>query len=97
MFSEWVKTNEELFTDLFSSEEFSKVKGETLNLSMEVKKYFEQQFENNFRNFPVVFKSEVDELYKTIHELKKQVRELKAQLNEPELVEEGKSAKSRKK
>ena len=44
MYSEWVKTNEQLFTELFASEVFSKVKGETLNLSMEVKNHFEKQF-----------------------------------------------------
>ena len=97
LFSEWVKVNESLFTDLFSSEEFSKVKGETLNLSMEVKKHFEKQFENNFRHFPVVFRSDIDELYKTIHDLKKQVRELKSQSPERKNQEEEKSSKSRKK
>ena len=80
MYSEWVKVNEQLFTELFASEEFSKVKGETLNLSNDVKKHFEKQFENTFAGLPVVFKSEVEELEKTIYDLKKQVKELQQKL-----------------
>jgi polyhydroxyalkanoate synthesis regulator phasin len=100
MYSEWVKVNEELFTKLFSSDEFSKVKGETLNMSMEVKKHFENQFENTFRNLPVVFKSEIEELQKTIHDLKKQVRDLKSEMANVaglEHSEEDRSSKNRKK
>lgn len=96
LYNEWIKKNEKFFTDLFGSEEFSKVKGEALNLSMELKKEFEKQFESSFRHFPVVFKSEVEELYKTIHDLKKQVRELKSELAGTP-VEEERSAKPRKK
>ncbi|WP_317899778.1 poly(R)-hydroxyalkanoic acid synthase subunit PhaE [Aurantibacillus circumpalustris] len=78
MYAEWVKVNEKLFTELFASEEFSKVKGEALNLSMDVKKHFEKQFESTFSNMPVVFKSEIEELQKTIYDLKKQVKDLQA-------------------
>jgi polyhydroxyalkanoate synthesis regulator phasin len=80
MYNEWVKVNEQLFTELFASEEFSKVKGEAINLSNDVKKHFEKQFENTFANFPVVFKSEVADLEKTVYELKKQVKELQSKL-----------------
>ncbi|HXB39324.1 MAG TPA: poly(R)-hydroxyalkanoic acid synthase subunit PhaE [Bacteroidia bacterium] len=79
-YNEWVKTNESLFTDLFASEDFSKVKGELINVSMDVKKHFEKQFENVFNVYPVVFRSEVDELYQTIHDLKKQVKALETRL-----------------
>lgn len=102
MYSEWVKVNEQLFTELFASEEFSKVKGEALNLSMDVKRHFEKQFESTFENFPVVFKSEVEELQKNIYDLKKQVKELQTKLAmqnaaNVELFEEDKSGKTRKK
>lgn len=78
MYSEWIKTNEQVFAELFASEEFSKVKGEAINLSMDVKKHFEKQFEQMFQSYPVVFKSEVEELQKTIYELKKQVKDLQS-------------------
>lgn len=80
LYNEWVKTNEELFTSLFASEDFSKIKGDLLNISMDAKKHFEKQFENVFGVYPVVFRSEVDELYKTIHDLKKQVKSLETRL-----------------
>lgn len=97
LYSEWVKVNEQMFTELFASDEFSKVKAEALNLSMEVKKNFEKQFENMFKNYPVVFKSEVEDLYKTIHDLKKQVRELQSQLAVAEGADEERTAKKAKK
>ena len=102
MYAEWVKVNEQLFTELFASEEFSKVKGETLNLSMYVKKHFEKQFESTFANFPVVFKSEVEDLQKTVYDLKKQVKELQTKLAmqnaaSVELFDEEKNGKNRKK
>lgn len=102
LYSEWVKVNEQLFTELFASEEFSKVKGEALNLSMDVKRHFEKQFESNFANTPIVFKSEVEELQKTVYELKKQVKELQTKLAmqnaaNVELFEDDKTGKNRKK
>jgi hypothetical protein len=80
LYNEWVKVNETMFTELFASEEFSKAKGEALNLANDVKKHFEKHFENTFREFPIVFKSEADEMQKTIHDLKKQVKELQSKL-----------------
>jgi polyhydroxyalkanoate synthesis regulator phasin len=100
LYSEWVKVNEQLFTELFASEEFSKVKGEALNLSMDVKKHFEKQFESTFSNLPVVFKSEVEELQKTIYDLKKQVKELQSKIalqGGVDLFEDDKAGKGRKK
>ena len=80
MYNEWVKVNEQLFTELFATDEFSKVKAEALNLSMDVKKHFESQFEHTFENYPIVFKSEVEEMQKAVYELKKQVKDLQAKL-----------------
>ncbi len=102
LFSEWVKVNEQLFTELFASEEFSKVKGEALNLSMDVKKHFEKQFESTFANTPIVFKSDVEDLQKAVYELKKQVKELQTKLAmhnaaNVELFDEAKGEKTRKK
>lgn len=99
MYNEWVKVNEQLFTELFATDEFSKVKAEALNLSMDVKKHFETQFENVFENYPVVFKSEVEEMQKAVYDLKKQVKDLqnKLALQNTELFEEEKNSKTKKK
>jgi polyhydroxyalkanoate synthesis regulator phasin len=102
LYNEWVKTNEKTFADLFATDEFSKVKAEALNLSMDVKKHFEKQFENVFEQYPIAFKSELDEVYKTIYELKKTVKDLQTKLSmhnaaSVELFEEDKAAKAKKK
>ncbi len=80
MYNEWVKTNEKTFSDLFATDEFSKVKAEALTLTMDVKKHFQKQFENVFEQYPVAFKSEMEEVYKTMHELKRTVKELQTKL-----------------
>ncbi len=97
MYKEWVKVNEELFTELFASDEFSKIKGDTINLGMDVKKHFESQFESMFQNYPIVFKSEVEEMQKTIHELRKQVKDLQQKAGVNNEAEEDKQGKNRKK
>ncbi len=100
LYSEWIKVNEQLFNELFASEEFSKVKGEALNLSLDVKKHFEKQFEGTFENLPLVFKSEMEELQKTIYDLRKQMKDLQAKFLGVAPVSEGddeKAAKARKK
>jgi polyhydroxyalkanoate synthesis regulator phasin len=80
LYNEWVKTNEKMYSELFATDEFSKVKAEALNLSMEVKKHFQHQFENVFEQYPVVFKSEMEEIYKTMHDLKKTVKDVQTKL-----------------
>lgn len=99
IYNDWIKINEKLLSELFATEEFSKIKGEALNLSMDVKKQFEKQFENVFENYPVVFRSEIEELYKTIYDLKKTIKDLhtKLALSGSDLLEEEKTAKSKKK
>lgn len=101
VYNEWIKVSESLLADLLATEEFSKIKAETISLGMDVKKQFEKQFENVFENYPVVFRSEVDELYKTIHDLKKTVKDLQNKLTlngtPADIFEEEKTSKSKKK
>jgi len=100
VYNEWVKTSEKFLGELLATEDFSKIKAETISLGMDVKKQFEKQFENVYENYPVVFRSEVDELYKTIHDLKKTVKELQNKLaltGNTELFEEEKASKAKKK
>ena len=82
-YNEWIKINEGQFSDLFASDEFSKVKADVTGLGMDVKKHFEKQFESTFSTYPFVFKSELEELHKTIYDLKKTIKDLqgKSSLN----------------
>ncbi len=79
-FNEWVSLNEKHYTQLFSTEDFSKLKGELTTLSLEIKKNLEAQFENKIEALPLVVKSEMDELYKTIHDLKKTIKTLESKV-----------------
>jgi len=97
LYEEWTKTNEKLFNDLFSSNEFASLKAEALNLTMDVKKHFEKQFETVYANYPVVMKSDVEELHKTVYDLKKQIKELQNKLNLTEKVDLADEEKSSKK
>jgi len=85
-----LKEADELLTELFGTESFSKLKGEVLNLSMDIKTYFEKQMEKYLEFFPVAKTSELEEVYKTIHDLKKQVKSLEQKLEL--LIEEEKKA-----
>lgn len=47
----------------------------------------ENQFEQSFANLPLVFRSEMDELYQNVQELRKVVRGLQDQLSLYEGIE----------
>jgi polyhydroxyalkanoate synthase subunit PhaE len=96
VYNEWVKVSEKIFADLLATEEFSKIKSETISLGMDVKKQFEKQFENVFGNYPVVFRSEIEELYKTIYDLKKTVKDLQSKLTLNGIAVDGEDDKSSK-
>jgi hypothetical protein len=85
-FNDWVSLNEKHYTKLFATEEFSKLKGELTTLSMDIKKNLEYQFENKIEALPLVVKSELNELYQTIHDLKKTIKNLENKVNTTEKV-----------
>lgn len=62
IYNEWLKEADELLTELFGTESFSKLKGEVLNLSMDIKTYFEKQMEKYLEFFPVAKTSELEEV-----------------------------------
>ena len=66
---------------MYATEEFSKLKAELTTLSLDVKKNIEQQFENKIEHLPLVVKSELNELYQTIHDLKKTIKALESKVN----------------
>lgn len=97
VYNEWIKVSEKFFADLLATDEFSKIKSEAISLGMDVKKQFEKQFENVFENYPVVFRSEIEELYKTIYDLKKTVKDLQSKNGIAVEGEDEKSSKGKKK
>ena len=85
-FNDWVSLNEKHYTKLFATEEFSKLKAELTTLSLDIKKNLEYQFENKIEALPLVVKSELNELYQTIHDLKKTIKNLENKVNTTEKV-----------
>jgi len=80
-FNEWIKISEKHYTALFGTKEFSKLKSELLTLTMTVKNNINKQFESRIEHLPIVVKSEIDELYETIHNLRKTIKHLEDKFN----------------
>jgi hypothetical protein len=97
-FNEWVGTTEKAFTELFATDEFSQLKAEVTSLSMGIKKDMDAQMMQSFEHTPFAFKSDMDEVYKSLYDLKKMVKQMQKMLEVSDEVEEVKPAtKSRKK
>ena len=86
-FTHTVNILEEKMLELFNSTQFSKLQGELLNIGMDIKANLEKNIEYALAPYPVVTRSEVDELTKQIHDLKAKVRTLEKALDEDELTE----------
>lgn len=78
-FKKWVDINENFYSDLFKSEEFSKLQGALVDSGLDIKNDLQHLMESFIKDYPVVRRSEMDELLKTIHELKKRINELEKQ------------------
>jgi BMFP domain-containing protein YqiC len=75
-YAEWSDINEKIFINLFSTEEFSRLQGEVIGLSLDLKKGFETQMEAMLQPFPVVLRSQMEEVYRNNYELRKELRAL---------------------
>lgn len=87
-FNNWIDVNERTYYELFQQEEFSKLQGELLNSSLNVRKHFFKLTELYLYDFPIALRSEMDDLYKTVYELKKKVRNLEKQVKKSSGQEE---------
>ncbi|MCA6364304.1 MAG: hypothetical protein IM638_14795 [Bacteroidetes bacterium] len=80
VFQAWVNRNEEAFIALFHSEAYSKLQGELLDLSLQIRQHNEQLMELYLQPMPVVLRSEADTMNQTIYELRKRIHQLEQQL-----------------
>lgn len=79
-YQEWLNINDSTFTSLFDTEEYSALQSELASTGMKLKKELDGQMEKNLSVFPLINRTEMDELYQTVYELKKKVRSLEKQL-----------------
>ncbi len=97
-FNEWINTNDQVFGELFSSPEYSKFQSEFTETVMLVKKGVEKQMEKMMENIPVITRSEMDDLYKSVYEMQKHIRSLEKKIESLESnTKEEKPAKITKK
>lgn len=99
-YNEWINTNDTVFGELFSSDEYSKFQAEFTNVTMTVKKGVEKQMEKMMENVPVITRTEMDDLYKTVYEMNKHIKALERKietLESPATTTEVKAAKTAKK
>lgn len=77
LYQDWLVTGDEVFTNLFNSDAYSKLMTEVSSLQMKLKKDIDDQMESMFLvNMPIPTRTEMDEVYKSIYDLKKMYRNL---------------------
>ncbi len=99
LYQEWLNISDKVFVSLFESDDYSKLMAEVGSLQTKLRRDIDLQLEKSMESLPVAKRSEMDDLYKTIHDLKKQVKNLEklvAQHTEAAGTEE-KPAKASKK
>lgn len=84
-FDIWIDVSEQAYFKLFQTEEFSRLQGELLDASLKARTHFFKIMEMQLYDLPVVLRSEMDDLYKTVYELNKKVKKLEKQLQEEEV------------
>jgi len=82
-FKLWIDTNENCFSELFKTADFSDKQAELLNAALDVRNNFNKLTEMSFADYPIPLRSEMDDLYKTVYDLKKKIKSLEKQLKTP--------------
>ncbi len=85
----WWQTNEDIYIELFRTEEFSKLLGSLVDRGMQFRRAFQAYVEEVTKELPFPNRSEMDHLYKTVDRLKRDVRALKKELAGLRASEEG--------
>lgn len=95
VYQNWLNKIDAHFVKLFETEEYSKMMAETSAMQLRLKKQIEGMMEKAMGHLPLINRTEMDELYKTIYELRKRVNALEKQLdNDTEVVAEEKEPKA---
>jgi class III poly(R)-hydroxyalkanoic acid synthase PhaE subunit len=81
-FDLWVDVSEQAYFKLFQTEDFARLQGELLDAGLKVRTRFFKIMEMQLHDVPVVLRSEMDDLYKTVYDLRKKVKKLEQQLKE---------------
>lgn len=80
LYSEWLKESGAAFESLFHTDEYSRLQGEAVNAQSNIKLATNELTEIFMEPFPVLLRSQADEIYRTNHDLKRRVYELEKEL-----------------
>jgi hypothetical protein len=81
-YNEWSAINESEYVALFNTDEYASLQAELLKLQTEVARMYEKQMEAMLQPFPVVLRSQLEEVYKTNHELRSKINDLERIISE---------------
>lgn len=81
VYKNWLNTNDKHFVALFETPEYSKLMSEVSALQLNLKGKMEKQVEKSFEKLPLVNRTEMDELYKTVQTLKKRIASLEKEID----------------
>lgn len=76
IYQEWLGINDKHFVNLYDSDDYSKMQGELNSYGMKLKQKINLQMEKSLAHLPLVNRTEIDQLYKTIYDLKKQMTDM---------------------
>lgn len=82
LYRAWWQTNEEVYIELFRTEEFSRLLGDLVGRGMTFREDYRAYLEEITRELPFPNRSEMDSLYRTVYDLRKEVRRLKREVAE---------------
>ena len=72
----WWHTNEEAYFELFKTESFSQMLGETVDAWVKFKKRYDELLDDFIsHNLPIPTEKEMDALYKTVYQLRRTIKE----------------------
>jgi len=81
IYNQWLAINDKNFVALFETDEYSKMQADLSSFGMKLKRNINLQMEKAMENLPLINRTEMDELYKTVYELKKRINVLEKQID----------------
>lgn len=96
VYQEWLNVHDKHMVALFETDEYSKLMAEVSALQLTMKKKIEKEMEKSMSHLPIINRTEMDELYKTVYELRKRINMLEKQLDTETVAAEEPKATAKK-
>jgi len=81
-FELWIEVNENAFNKFFMTDEFSHLCDALTDSGFAARKDYFALIETQLADFPIVLRSEMNDLYKTVYDLRQHVKRLESQMKE---------------